>query len=547
MNVNSPYIHFLREHVREIFDLMPVDGFFFDIVQPIPSSDPYTQDGMRAAGLNPASAADRSKFALDSLNQFKHEFSRFVWEINPEVSVFFNAGHVGTRHRAVVDAYSHWELETLPSGGWGYQHFPVTMRYARNLGLDVLGQTGKFHTSWGDFHSFKNPAALQFECYRMIAMGAKCSIGDQLPPRGRLDPNVYDLIGSVYGEVEAKEPWCVGAKPLSEIAVMTPEEFTSASASNLPSAIKGATRVLEEAAQQFEIVDSQSDFSLFRVLILPDIIPVDAALAAKLEAYVAQGGQVIATFESGLTPDQSGFAAGLFGVEMASEGPRDAEGKLVRGVFYERGDYVDYILPQGEIGRGLPQTEHVLYIRGMDVQALAGAEVLAPIYPSYFDRTWEHFCSHRQTPSAGAAGNAGIVRQGSVIYFSSPIFTLYDRVAPLWCKRLLLNALEMLLPQPLVRHGGPSTLFVTLNEQAAAGRQVLHLLHYIPERRGTQFDVIEDVLPLYDVPVSVRVPRAVASVVAVGSTALPFTAVGDRINLIVPEVMGHQMVEINFA
>ena len=62
---------------------MPVDGFFFDIVQPIPSSDPYTQDKMRAAGLNPASAADRSKFALDSLNQFKHEFSQFVWAINP--------------------------------------------------------------------------------------------------------------------------------------------------------------------------------------------------------------------------------------------------------------------------------------------------------------------------------------------------------------------------------------------------------------------------------------------------------------------------------
>ena len=547
MNVNSPYIHFLREHVREIFDQMPVDGFFFDIVQPVPSSDPYTQDRMRAAGLNPASAADRSKFALDSLNQFKHEFSQFVWGINPEVGIFFNAGHVGTRHRAVVDAYSHWELETLPSGGWGYQHYPVTMRYARNLGLDVLGQTGKFHTSWGDFHSFKNPAALQFECYRMIAMGAKCSIGDQLPPRGRLDSNVYDLIGSVYSEVEAKEPWCAGAKPVSEIAVMTPEEFTSASASNLPSAIKGATRILEEAAQQFEIVDSQSDFSPFSVLILPDTIPVNAALAAKLEAYVAQGGKVIGTFESGLKPDQSGFATGLFGVEMASEGPRDASGKLARGVYYERGDYVDYILPQGEIGRGLPQTEHVMYIRGMDVHACVGAEVLAPIYPSYFDRTWEHFCSHRQTPSAGAAGNPGIVRSGSVIYFSSPVFTLYDRVAPLWCKRLFLNALEMFLPEPLVRHGGPSTLFVTLNEQAAQGRQILHLLHYVPERRGTQFDVIEDVIPLYNVPVSVRVPREVASVVAVGGAALPFTMEGDRINFTVPEVMGHQMVEINFG
>jgi hypothetical protein len=485
---------------------------------------------------------------LESLNQFKREFSRFVWEIDPNVSVFFNAGHVGTRHRAVIDAYSHWELETLPSGGWGYQHYPVTMRYARNLGRDVLGQTGKFHTSWGDFHSFKNLAALQFECFRMVAMGAKCSIGDQLPPRGRLDPSVYDLIGSVYGEVEAKEPWCVGAKAVSEIGVLTPEEFTSASASHLPAAIKGATRILEEAAQQFEILDSQSDFTPYRVLILPDIIPVDAALAAKLAAYVAGGGKVIASFEAGLTPAQDRFATELLGVEVASEGPRDAEGKLVRGVFYERGDYVDYLLPQGEVGKGLPQTEHVMYIRGMDVRARAGAQVLAPIYPAYFDRTWEHFCSHRQTPSAGAAGNAGIVRNGDVIYFSSPIFTLYDRVAPLWCKRLFLNALAMLLPEPLVRHAGPSTLFTALNEQAAAERWVLHLLHYIPERRGTQFDVIEDVIPLYDVPVSVRVGRGVRSVVAVeGGGELPYTVEGERVNFSVPKVMGHQIVEINFG
>jgi hypothetical protein len=79
---------------------------------------------MRAAGLDPANAQQRAQFALDSLNDFKRDLSAFVWSINPEVSIFFNAGHVGTRHRAVVDAYSHWELETLPSGGWGYQHFP---------------------------------------------------------------------------------------------------------------------------------------------------------------------------------------------------------------------------------------------------------------------------------------------------------------------------------------------------------------------------------------------------------------------------------------
>ncbi len=548
LNLNSPYVEeFLKPHVAEIMAALPVDGFFFDIVQPIPSTDPYTQDLMRAAGLDPASAQDRARFALASLNDFKRGMSAFVWAINPEASIFYNAGHVGTRHRAVTGAYSHWELETLPSGGWGYQHFPVSMRYARTLGLDVLGQTGKFHTSWGDFHSFKNLAALQFEVFRMLAMGAKCMIGDQLPPRGRIEPHVYALVGEVYAAVEQKEPWCRGARPVREIAVMTPEEFTNASAGQLPAAIKGATRMLEEAAQQFDIVDAATDLTPYRVVILPDLIPVDGALAAKLDAYLAQGGKLIATFESGLDPDQAAFGLAALGVAVAGEGPRDASGRLARGRVYAETDFVEYLLPHAAIGRSLPPTEHVMYIRGMDVRALPGSEVLADIVPSYFDRTWEHFCSHRHTPSSGKPGNPAIVRNGATIYFSSPIFTIYQKVAPLWCKRLLLNALDLLLPEPLIRHDGPSTLLVTLNEQPAHQRQVLHLLHYIPERRGESFDIIEDVIPLYDVALSVRVSAGVRSVVtAPAGEALSFTIEGNRVAFVVPVIEGHQMVEIAF-
>ena len=92
---------------------------------------------------------------------------------------------------------------------------------ARTLGLDYLGQTGKFHTSWGDFHSFKNLPALRFEYLRMLAHGAKCLIGDQLAPSGRIDPTVYDLVGEVYGEIARKEPWCASARPVTEIGVLT--------------------------------------------------------------------------------------------------------------------------------------------------------------------------------------------------------------------------------------------------------------------------------------------------------------------------------------
>ena len=84
-------------------------------------------------------------------------------------------------------SYSHLELESLPTGGWGYDHFPASARYADYLGFDFLGQTGKFHTSWGDFGGFKHPDALVYETAQMSALGAKCLVGDQLHPSGRMN------------------------------------------------------------------------------------------------------------------------------------------------------------------------------------------------------------------------------------------------------------------------------------------------------------------------------------------------------------------------
>ena len=42
----------------------------------------------------------------------------------------------------------------------------------------------------------------------MMAMGCGAFVGDQLPPDGKIEEHVYHLIGNVYRQIEAKEPWC---------------------------------------------------------------------------------------------------------------------------------------------------------------------------------------------------------------------------------------------------------------------------------------------------------------------------------------------------
>jgi hypothetical protein len=508
--LNSPYLDFLKAHTQEILESLQTDGLFFDIVQPVECSCKFCRTKMEAEGLEPSDSAARQRFGLETINHFK--------------------------------------LETLPSGGWGYMYFPVTMHYARTLGLECLGQTGKFHTSWGDFHSFKNLAALQYECFRMLAMGAKCMIDDQLHPVGRIDQDVYDLIGEVYAEVEKKEPWCEGAKAVTEIAVLHPEEFIGKGHRNLPPAIQGVTRMREEGGHQFDVVDTASNLGDYKVVVLPDYITVSPALVERLEAYVDNGGAVIASFASGLDATENGFALKSLGLRLQGEGVRDLEGRLVRGRHFAHHDFCDYVLPKEEIAQGLRKTEHAMYMRGMEVAAEPGSEVLADTVLPYFDRTYRHFCSHRQTPSSGRIGNPAIVRNGSTIYFSHPIFSQYEHNAPRWCKALFLNALDLLLPEPLVRHDGPTTMQVTINEQDREDRWILHLLHYIPERRGQDFGVLEDVIPLYDVRLSVRVPEKVEEVVRVPEDKLlDFEQKDGRVELVLPRLDGHQMIALDIA
>lgn len=544
--LNSPYRSFLKEHVGELLEMFqPADGLFFDILFLTDCSCKYCRQKMKTKGYDPIKKEQRLQFAAETLDEFMLDMTSFIRKYNADCSIFYNSSHMGPTVQTRINAYSHFELESLPSGGWGYMHFPVTARFARNQGLDCVGLTGKFHTEWGDFHSFKNKAALEYECFRMLALNSKCMIGDQLEPKGRLSKPVYELIGSVYSSIEKKEPWCTHAKAVTDIGVLTPEEFCTSEDTGLPASILGATAMLAESGHQFDIIDSKSDFSRYKVLILPDHISVSGELARKFEKYIEAGGAMIASFESGLNIDKKEFAVKELGVTVKANITRDTYGEPVKGKVFPRAAYADYILPKGDIARGLPQTEHVMYIKGLEVEALCGSEVLAEAVLPYFDRTYEHFCSHRQAPSSGKAGYAGIVRTGRVIYFAHPIFTQYRENAPRWCKQLLLNALEMLLPEPVLRHNGPSTLEVTINEQKKENRWVVHTLHYIPQRRCVDIDIIEDVIPLYNIKLSVRVPGSVSAVSLVPErNPLAFERNGDRIEFIVPEIKGHRMIEL---
>jgi len=475
-----------------------VPGLFFDIVLTPDCVCSACTARMLAEGLDPENPADRLKNDEAVNEEFRRYVSDALFAEYPALRVFYNCGHIHKQGRQRFRTYTHLELESLPTGGWGYDHFPSSARYAATLGMDFLGQTGKFHTSWGEFGGFKHPEALIYEVGQMAALGAKCLVGDQLHPNGAINHDTYATIAPAYERLERLEPYLKGAKQVSEIAILAAEFFHPVGARNNPSD-DGAAQMLQELKLPFDVLDGTAPFDGYRLLILPDAITVDAALAKRLEAFVAKGGKLLLSGTSGLT--ETGFALDM-GLEK-SGGPVAFTPSYL-------------VADPAALDASLPKAPFVMYGAGQTIKPGA-ATVLASIVPSYFNRSYKHYCSHQHTPDDPAAGTlgAGVTEHNGIGYIAFPIFSMYhDYGQPLY-KYVVRGLIRRLMPDPVLSTDLPSAGRATLARQEAEKRHVLHLLYGAPQVRGKAvptdtgtrvLEMIEDIPAIG--PVTARVKLA---------------------------------------
>ena len=523
--VNTGYYDFLEAHTIEICEMLgdELDGVFFDIVSIHPCYCKECSKEMKAKGVNIRDDAEVRKFAKGTLDEFKIKLTNAVRKINDKCSIFYNAGHIGPSTKETMDTYTHFELESLPSGGWGYLHFPATVRYARTLGFDCMGMTGKFHLSWADFHSLKNQAALEFECFRILGFGCACSIGDQLEPNGKINQATYDLIGSVYNRMEEYEQYARPSKALSDIALLTNEPVLVEH--RLSDELLGACQMFDELALQYDIIDTDMDFSAYKLIVLTDNIIIDEAYAAKIDKYVADGGKVISAMNGGLYNDSKYPAS--FGIDYAGKNNL----------------YPDFLIADGVLAEGLAAgAEYVIYMQGITLKS-NGADTIMNARAPFFKREGEYFCSHSYTPSAKGEAYPSVFRNGNVISFSHPLFAQYRNNAPNWCKRLIKNALDVLLPDRLIKHNGPSTLTVTVLDQPEKKRATVHVLSYIPVRKSATIDIIEERTPAYNVDIEVNLPYEIKGAKSVVSCNNASYADG---KISIPKVDGYEIIVLEY-
>ena len=299
----------------------------------------------------------------------------------------------------------------------------------------------------------------------------------------------------------------------------------------------GAVRILLESKFAFDVLDPQSDFSPYRLLILPDVIRVGPELKSKIEAYVAGGGRVLMTGRSGLDEAAGGFVFDI-GAEWLGASPLTGGG--------------DYLLPVPELRASFVDDPLYIYDPAQQIRATTGRS-LGDIYDPYFDRAPNHFSGHINTPNKpDPSGRHVGVEKGGFVYLAHPLFGTYKRIGAVAVLEIAERAIAHALGRPrMIETSLPRAGRATLRRQDAEKRDVLHLLHATPALRGAigpnNIQPIQDLVTLKDLSVSIEAVDPVVAVRLVPEAdSLSFDQNHGRVSFVVPSVTGHQMVEIAY-
>ncbi len=519
---NTGYLDFLCAQIEEVMVKYNPCGIFLDIISPKVCYCDKCRADMKNLGLDIEKDADRQKFAFMTLNKYFAATNAAVRKHSDTATIFHNSGHIPKGDYEFIDANTHLELESLPTAGWGYDHFPLSAAYVRTLkDTEFLGMTGKFHEGWGEFGGYKHPNALIYETALSVANGAGCSIGDQMHSLGEMNMATYNLIGKAYSLIEEKEPWLNGAVNVADIAVLSAESITG---NRDVKADIGANRMLLENNYLYNFIDSTMDFSEYKMLILPDIGGLSDETIEKVKAYAQSGGKIIASGEALVKNEE-------FFLDIGAEYKGKNEFSPT------------YFIPRFETVNGT--TEYVMRCNSYKFEA-TDCTVAAYVQNPYFNRTLEHFCSHMHAPNNPDENFPAIAFKGNTAYIGWDIFTAYATHGHLCFKEIFKYVAKMLIgDDTTITAAIPDRGVVTYTRQESEKRNILHLLFAHTTARGTKTEIIEDTVPLYNVDCTVKVKSLPSKVyLAPSGESLDFEFTDGKIKFTVPTVNIHQMVVI---
>ncbi len=504
----GPYRQHLIDITREVCEQFDTkDGVFYDICfMKEACACESCKAGMREMGLDPDNYEDAKKYYKIKRIEMMKELTGIVHEYTPGAPVFYNGG--ADQNRPEYHPYqTHYELEDLPTAWGGYDLMPLRAKFFEKYGKKFWGMTGKFHHAWGEFGGFKNKDALKYECADMVSIGASISVGDHLHPLGVLDESTYAVIGHAFDYTEKIEKYSENTKAYTDIAIWMSHDYE---------ADMGCSKIIQLMHLEFDVIESGDDISKYSCIVIPEHTKLSCEDKRALSSFVEKGGSLVISGDSGFKE---------VGIDI--KGPSEYD--------------LDYIsCKTDEI-----TTPFLSYTKAYVAEC--EGEVLAKVYEPYFNRTFRHFCGHKNTPfKPEAADYPALVKNGNVLYFAHSVFSAYNKSGNYVLERYIKQAIEKVYSKNIEFNYYPSCARVRVRKSENDSFYALHMLYAPPINRGNVC-LLEDFPPLYNTEISLKVPDEIKKVVLVPQNKdIKFEQKNGKVFFNVEKMELHQLVVLEY-
>lgn len=496
-----------KEHLMEItkevcenFDIS--DGIFYDICF---IHDSCVCDsckaGMTEMGMDPTKLEDVKKYFVIKRQEMMKDLNDLIHSYNKDAHIFYNGGADMNRPE-FHHLQSHFELEDLPTAWGGYDQMPLRAKFFEKYGKMYLGMTGKFHHAWGEFGGFKNKDALKYELADMASVGASMSVGDHLHPSGQIDKSTYRIIGHAFKYIDQLKPYTENTKAYTDLAI-----WLSHTSSDM-----GASKILQIMHLEYDVVESGDDLSKYKCIVLPDYVKLSYEDKKAIATFVNNGGKVVSSYSSGIEE---------LGIRKIEPSKCDL-------------DYIKCNIEDVD-------TPFLAYSSAYKVDA--DGEVLAEVFEPYFNRTFRHFCGHKNTPFVSEpASYPALVKNEAGVYFAHPIFEAYNKSGNYFLQKYIMQAIENVYDKSLKVENFYSCGRVRMRKSVDDGFYALHLLYAPPVNRGNVC-LLEDFPDVYNLEIQVNINEKIKKIVSVpDGTELEFEQNNGVVSLKIDKFKLHKMI-----
>lgn len=516
--IRGGYREYCISLVKELLKQFPtLDGLFLDIMFRYRCYCPICIEEMKRQNVNPDDEKQVQEFSDQAWMSIAEEIKQILLKHNPNAEIFFNGGS-DMNQKKWHDLHTHIELEDLPTAWGGYDKMPIRAKYFHRKGCNYCGMTAKFHAAWGEFGGFKNKEALRYEIAAMMAYGASVCIGDQIHPRGFLDPTTFANVGYAFDYAKQIESYCYDTEETSKLGVAI--TFN-------PEVDEGVAKVLLEEHLDFNIVLPEDCLDDFDVIILPEGVLIQSDCAEKYKKFLERGGKLLLVGNGGLLESTGQFLPEL---NLTYLGKSD--------------DQIDYLQLTEDYAENLIPSPFLCNSSAHCVRN-QNAKIKGVIKRPYFNRTMEHFCSHMTVPyQIDNADYPALLETDNYIYIAHDIFHMYFQYGMQLYRDLVGYALRKLVRKPMLEVKMMSAGRTRLAWQESKKRYILHLLYASPILRGG-YQVLEDFPPIYDTEIRIRTDKKIDKVVLQPQNeSLSFEKTEEGVSFIVPKFNMHQIVTL---